>query len=41
LKVVGGVLLYGGMLALLYATFALIRASRRQREPSASPAVTA
>ena len=40
-KVVGGVVLYGGMLALLYATFILIRASRRQRELAAAPAVTA
>lgn len=31
-KAIGGVVLYGGMLALLYATFILIRASRRQRE---------
>ncbi|MGH2899425.1 MAG: hypothetical protein ACRDMZ_12175 [Solirubrobacteraceae bacterium] len=35
-KLVASVLLYGGMLALLYATFALIRSSRAQREP-ASP----
>jgi hypothetical protein len=32
LKRVGGVVLYGGMLALLYATFVLVRASRRQRD---------
>ncbi|MBA3745909.1 MAG: hypothetical protein H0W96_00190 [Solirubrobacterales bacterium] len=31
-KVAGGVVLYGAMLALLYATFVLIRASRRERE---------
>jgi hypothetical protein len=40
-KVIGGVVLYGGMLALLYATFVLIRASRRQRALAAAPAVTA
>lgn len=31
-KVVAGIVLYGGMLGMLYATFILIRASRRQRE---------
>lgn len=31
LKSIGGAVLYGGMLALLYATFVLICASRRQR----------
>jgi|GEM_PF-6439566 len=35
-KVVASVLLYSGMLALLYATFALIRSSRAQREPASS-----
>ena len=41
LKYVGGVLLYGGMLALLYATFRLIRASSRERRaPTRSAAAT-
>jgi uncharacterized membrane protein YidH (DUF202 family) len=38
IKLIAGVLLYGGMLALLYATFRLIRASRRERGPSLRPA---
>ena len=33
-KLLAGAVLYGAMLALLYATFVLIRASRRQREHS-------
>lgn len=40
LKLIGGAVLYGGMLALLYVTFVLIRASRRQRAihpPTAAP----
>lgn len=34
-KLVASVLLYGAMFALLYATFSLIRSSRRQRETAA------
>lgn len=40
IKVIGGVVLYGAMLALLYATFVLIRASRGHRRPVAGPAAT-
>lgn len=35
-KLVTSVLLYGGMLALLYATLVLIRSSREQRESATS-----
>ena len=35
-KLVTSVLLYGGMLALLYATFVLIRSSRTEREPASA-----
>lgn len=39
-KFIVGVLLYGSMLGLLYATFALVRASRRQRELPTTPAAS-
>ncbi len=36
-KLVASILLYGAMLALLHATFVLIRGSRQQRGPGVAP----
>lgn len=38
-KLIASVVLYGGMLALLYATFVLVRGSRTEREPASTAAV--
>ena len=40
-KLIASVLLYGAMLALLYATFVLVRSSRRQREAASSAPMSA